>query len=83
MWSSLARSTASELNDGKGVGPSGRGATPSSGEAPAPTHEDGGGVRRLDTDSVVENRGEHCGDGLPEADKGAGADEMQQDGPLL
>jgi hypothetical protein len=42
-----------------------------------------GGVRWLGTDDVVENRGERGGDGLPEADKGAGVDEMQREGLLL
>jgi hypothetical protein len=32
---------------------------------------------------VAENRGEHGGDGLPEVDKGAGADETQWGGLLL
>jgi hypothetical protein len=36
--SSPARSTAPELNSGKDVDPSGRGAAPRSGEAPGPTH---------------------------------------------
>jgi hypothetical protein len=40
-------------------------------------------VRWLGTDGMAENRGEHGGDGLPEADKGAGMDEMQRQGLLL
>jgi hypothetical protein len=40
-------------------------------------------VRWLGTDGVAENRGEHGGDDLLEADKGAGADEMQWGGLLL
>jgi hypothetical protein len=83
MWSSLARSMAPELNCGEGVGSSGRGATPCSSEAPVPAHRERGGVRWLGTDGVAENRGERCGGGLPEADKGAGADEMQWEGLLL
>jgi hypothetical protein len=83
MWSSPVRSTALELNDSEDISPSGRGAALGSGEALGPAHEERGGVRWLDTDSVVENRGEHGGDDLPEADKGAGADEMQHDGLLL
>jgi hypothetical protein len=77
MRSSLAQSTAPELNDGEDVGSLGRGATPSSGEAPGPTHAESGGVRWLGTDGVVENRG------LLEADKGTGTDEMQREGLLL
>jgi hypothetical protein len=83
MRRSPARSTVSELNNGKGVGSSGRGATLSSGEAPGHAHGERGGVRCHGTDSVAENRGERGGDGLPEADKGAGADEMQWEGFLL
>jgi hypothetical protein len=83
MWSSLERWMTPELNGGEGVGASGRGATLSSGEAPGPTHGERGGVRWLGTDGMVENIGERGGDGLPEADKGAGADEMQRDGLLL
>jgi hypothetical protein len=33
-----------------------------------PTHGEGGGVRQLDTDEAVENRGGCGGNGLPEAD---------------
>jgi hypothetical protein len=40
-----------------------------SGEAPGPVQGERGGVRWLDTDGVVENRGERGGDGLPEADR--------------
>jgi hypothetical protein len=83
MRSSPARSTALELNDSECVSSLGRGATPSSSEAPGPVHEERGGVRWLGTNGVVENRGERGGDGLPEADKGAGTDEMQRDGLLL
>jgi hypothetical protein len=61
-----------ELNGGEGVGSLGRGETPSSGEAPGPTHGERGGV-----DDMAENRGERSGDGLPEADKGTGTDDMQ------
>jgi hypothetical protein len=46
-------------------------------------HGERGGVRWLSTDGVVENRGKHGSDGLPEADKGTGVDEMQRDGLLL
>jgi hypothetical protein len=66
--SSPAWSTALELNDGEGAGPLGRGAALGSGEALGPTYSESGGVRWLDTDEVVENRGEHGGDGLSEAD---------------
>jgi hypothetical protein len=83
MRSSPARSTASELNGGEGVGPSVRGATPSSGKAPGPAHGERGGVRWLGTDGVAENRGDRSGNGIPEADKSAGADEMQREGLLL
>jgi hypothetical protein len=83
MRSSPAWSTAPEVSSGEGVGSSGRGATLSSGEAPGPAHGERGGVRWLGTDGMVENRGECSGDGLPEADKGAGADEMQKKGLLL
>jgi hypothetical protein len=83
MRSSLTQSTAPKLNDGEGVGSSGWGATSSSGEAPGPAHGERGGVRWLGTVGVVENRGERGSDGLPEADKGAGADEMQREGILL
>jgi hypothetical protein len=40
-------------------------------------------VRWLVTDCVADNRGKRGGEGLPEADKGVGADEMQWDGLLL
>jgi hypothetical protein len=83
MQSSPVRSTMPELNGGEGVSPSGRGATPSSGKAPRPVHGERGGVRWLGTDGMVENRSERGSDGLPEADKGAGVDEMQRDGLLL
>jgi hypothetical protein len=83
MRSSPVRSTAPGPNDGEGVGSSGWGATPSSGEAPGPMHEERRGVRWLGTDGVAENRGECGGDGLMEADKGAGVDEMQREGLLL
>jgi hypothetical protein len=83
MWSSPARSMAPELNGGEGVSSSGRGATLSSSEAPVPAHGERGGVRWLGTDGMVENRGEHCGGGLPKADKGASVDEMQWEGHLL
>jgi hypothetical protein len=83
MRSSPARSTASELNDGEGVGTLSRGATLSSGEAPGPAHGERGGVKWLSTDGMAENRGEHGGDDLLEVDKGAGMDGMQQDGLLL
>jgi hypothetical protein len=49
---------APKLNGGEGVGPSGRGATLSSGKTPGPAHRERGGVRWLDTDDVVENRRE-------------------------
>jgi hypothetical protein len=55
--SSPARSTALELNGSEGVDSSGWGAALSSGEASGPAHGEGGGVRRLDTDGVAENRG--------------------------
>jgi hypothetical protein len=83
MRSSPTRLMALELNDGEGVSSLGRGATLSSGEAPGPAHGKRGGVRWLGTDGVVENRGERDGDGLPEANMGASADEMQREGPLL
>jgi hypothetical protein len=83
MQSSPAQLTAPELNGSEGVGSSGQGANLSSREALGPTHGERGGVRWLGTDGVVENRGEHGGDGLPEKDKGAGADEMQREGLLL
>jgi hypothetical protein len=72
-----------ELNGSEGVISSSWGATPSSREAPGLVHGERGGVRWPGTDDVVENRGKRGGDGLPEADKGAGADEMQQEGLLL
>jgi hypothetical protein len=74
---------APELNCGEGVGSSRRGATLCSGEAPRPVHRERGGVRWLSSEGVAENRGECGGDGLPEADKGAGANEMQWEGLLL
>jgi hypothetical protein len=40
-------------------------------------------VRWLGTDDMAENRGECGGDGLPEADKGTGRDDMQREGLLL
>jgi hypothetical protein len=83
MRSSPAWPTAPELNVGEGVGPLGQGATPSFGKAPGPMHWERRGVRWLSTDSVVQNGGDHGGDGLPEADKGTGTDKMQRDGPLL
>jgi hypothetical protein len=69
MQSSPTQLMAPEVNDGEGAGPSGRGAAPRSSEAPGPAHGERGGVRRLSTDGVVENRGECGGDGLPEADR--------------
>jgi hypothetical protein len=42
-----------------------------------------GGVRWLNTDGMAENRGERGSDGIPEADKGAGTDEVEGDGLLL
>jgi hypothetical protein len=83
MRSSPARSTASELNGGEGVGSSVWGATSSSGKAPEPAHGERGGVRWLGTDGVAENRGDRGGDDIPEVDKSAGANEMQQEGLLL
>jgi hypothetical protein len=67
--SSSARSTAPELNDGEGAGPSGRGAALRSDEAPEPTHMERGGVRWLGTDGVAKKRGKRGGDGLSEMDK--------------
>jgi hypothetical protein len=58
----------SELNDGEGVGPLGRGAALGSSEALGSVYGERGGVRGLGLDEVAENRGEHGGDGLPEAD---------------
>jgi hypothetical protein len=81
--SSLARSTTLKLNGGDDVDPLGRGVASRSGEAPGPVHGERGGVRCLVTDGVVENRGEHGGDGLSEVDKGAGAGEMQWGGLFL
>jgi hypothetical protein len=46
-------SMARELNSGEGVSSSGRGAAPSSGEAPGPAHGEEGGVRWLDTNGVA------------------------------
>jgi hypothetical protein len=66
--SSPLQSTVLELNDSEGAGPSGRGATLSSGEALGPAYGERGGVRWLNTDEVVENRGERGSDGLPNAD---------------
>jgi hypothetical protein len=85
MWSSPAWSTAPELNSSEGVVSSGRGATPSFGKALGPAHGERGGVRWLGTDGVGGggNRGECGSNGLLEADKGAGADKMQQEGLLL
>jgi hypothetical protein len=40
-------------------------------------------VTWLGTDGMAENRGERGGDGLPEADKGVGMDEMQWESLLL
>jgi hypothetical protein len=74
------RSTAPELNGGEDAGPSARGAAPKAGEAPGHAHRERGGMRWLGTNGVAENRGEHGSDGLPEVDKGAGADEMQWGG---
>jgi hypothetical protein len=71
---------APELNGGEDVGPSCRGAAPRSSEAPGPAHGERGGMRWLGTDGVAENRDECGSDGLPEADKGAGVDEMQWGG---
>jgi hypothetical protein len=62
MRSSLARSTASELNDGEGGGPAARRAAPSSGEPPGPAHEDGKWVRRLGIDGMVETEARRGGD---------------------
>jgi hypothetical protein len=53
MRSSPARSTAPKHNDGEGVGSLGRGAAPSSGEAPGPTQREEGGVRWLSSDGVA------------------------------
>jgi hypothetical protein len=83
MQSSPAWSTVPELNDGEGVGSSGRGATLSFGEAPRPAHGERGGVRWLGIDGVAENRGKRGGDGLPEVDKGDGVDDMQREGLFL
>jgi hypothetical protein len=69
MRSSLAWSRAPELNGGEGAGPSSWGVSLKSGKAPGPAHGERGGVRWLSTDGVAENRGEHGGDGLPEADR--------------
>jgi hypothetical protein len=69
IQSSPARSTAPELNGGECVSSSGRGVALSSKEAPGPTHEEEGGVRWLDTDSVAGTEARHGGGGLPETDK--------------
>jgi hypothetical protein len=55
-WNSPARSTAPELNDGEGAGPSGWGATPGSSESLGPTYGERGGVRWLGTDEVAEKQ---------------------------
>jgi hypothetical protein len=77
MRSSMVRSTASELNDGEGVGSSSRGAAPSSGEALGPAHGEEGGVRWLGTDDVVGIEVRCGGDGLPETDKRHCADKRR------
>jgi hypothetical protein len=67
--SSPARSTAPELNGSEGASPSDWGAALGSGEALGPTHEERGGVRWLDTDSVVGIEVRRGGGSLPKADK--------------
>jgi hypothetical protein len=69
MWSSSARLTAPKLNGGEGVSSLGRGAAPSSREAPGPTHGEEGGVRWLGTDGVAGTEARYGGGGLLETDK--------------
>jgi hypothetical protein len=67
--SSPTRSTASELNDGEGAGPSGQGAALGFGEALEPAHEEREGVRWLDTDNVAGTEARRGSGSLPEANK--------------
>jgi hypothetical protein len=60
---------APELNGGEGAGPSGRVVALGSSKALGPMHGERGGVRWLDTNSVVGIEVRCGGGSLPEADK--------------